>query len=165
MIKIHFGRLAILVLIGTAITLWWASNELKKVDPPLVKQEVVSTSPTPNPSPSPFLLDADKLYSEVQQWRTNNGYDTYKTSQFTCNAADIRVKEIQTTNDHSGFYKRYDGQGVRISENLGNNYPSEEGMVRAWENSPTHRENLEKDYPYSCIRCLNNKCVQIFSVR
>lgn len=75
---------------------------------------------------------------------------------------DVRAQEIQTDYSHDKFLTRYRTYPVKISENL-TGAVSEQEALTSWLKSASHSATLHKDYQYSCISCLNNLCVQIFS--
>ncbi len=111
-------------------------------------------------------LNQEKLFSIVQSWRYNNKLSTLSYNQLTCDVADKRVEEIQTDWSHKGFdkYTEQFGPGVTISENLGKDTSSEQAMLDMWLNSASHSATLKDPrLKTSCLRCKNNRCVQIFS--
>lgn len=115
------------------------------------------------------LISQEKLWSLVQQWRAGSNRTQYKESAYTCSLADVRVKQIQTNYSHEGLAelvqtpKFKPTPGNSAQENIAAGNSSEIYEINAWLNSPDHRETLEKPYPYSCLRCENNFCVQVFA--
>ena len=76
-------------------------------------------------------------------------------------------KQINTfypTKPHEGFNKEYPNVYDRtdfkeLGENLVKDVTSERDAIRAWENSKEHKEMLDKDYKYGCVRCEGTACV------
>lgn len=120
---------------------------------------------------TPKKLDADKLWSLIQDWRVENGLQPYIKDQRLCVIAEDRVDDGD--NYHEGFIKKMESnyynlpEGVLVSENATGG-TSEENMLQRWLNSPTHAETLGKSYNYSCVAVYGTTdpeyyAVQIFS--
>ena len=114
------------------------------------------------------LLDENKLFDLVNIYRQSKGLSMLTKSVVTCGIATLRVNEIQNDFSHDGF-RRNSQKWINsynlsyLGENLAEDYSSEEIVLSKWLKSSKHRENLMDDYSYSCMRCKNNKCVQIFA--
>lgn len=110
--------------------------------------------------------DANKLFQIVNEWRTENGYQPYLIDQRLCDIADIRLAQTSRNWSHDEFIPTIDryfqGNYSEKSENLARDFYDEQSTLKAWLNSPTHKENLDKDYQYSCIALDGNYVVQIF---
>lgn len=116
----------------------------------------------------PQLLSSAGLFSEIQNWRMSKGEATYIVDQKLCSYADKRLNQILTDFSHKGFEaSSAEELGVtgfrRIGENLSMGFIENRAVLVAWLNSKSHRENLEESYTHSCLKCLNNYCVQIFA--
>lgn len=120
---------------------------------------------TPVASPKTPDISADILFTLVNAWRSENGYLEYKISPTACTFAQTRVKEIQTDFSHDGLYVHAKElpSGSYISENLSEGFNYAYETMDAWVKSPTHLDNLKKDYTHSCIKCEKGYCVHIFS--
>ncbi len=110
------------------------------------------------------------LWTEIEEWRQKEGLSLLKDDAKLCQLADKRVNDIQASYNHDPrsirAFQINDGYPYGISENLaGGPYHigEEEEILTAWLNSPSHRAALEGDWKYSCIRCKNGMCVQLFT--
>ena len=126
----------------------------------------VAVQPTIEITPTPYYLDEKLLFESVNKWRIRKGFKSYIEHETLCLIAAYRLTDIQTDWSHNNFVPTVDrimGNQTRyIAENLANNRFSEEGTVTAWQNSPSHRENLDANYKYSCIKTYKQFAVQIF---
>lgn len=107
-------------------------------------------------------IDETRLFKAVNEFRTKEGLSVYTENSRSCELASQRVNDIQTEFSHRLFFSRVI-VWEQVSENLSIGFPNETEIVHAWVYSRTHRENLLKPYPKSCIRCVSNRCVQIFT--
>lgn len=105
------------------------------------------------------------VWNVVNNWRTSSGRLTYTESQILCDIADNRVKQVQDVFNHKQFLEdlKKSNYPYIVSENLSEGYRTPEDTLSAWLNSPPHRWALEQNYKFSCVRCENDYCVQIFS--
>ena len=123
------------------------------------------SKPLPKPSPSvhPDSLTEDHLWMAVRDWRISQKFQPYTTDQRLCSLAEVRLKEIKTDYSHNGFYKHLkDFSYVDLGENLAKDFYSTNKTLSNWLNSPSHRENLDAKFTYSCIRTDARYVVQIF---
>jgi uncharacterized protein YkwD len=107
-------------------------------------------------------------WNEIQEWRKESGRREYKLNAGLCTLAKRRSLEIQEDWSHHGFkavanISEFNSNG----ENLARHFTEVDEMFVAWLGSPAHREILEKDYSYSCVKCsFDSKnmsyCVQLF---
>jgi hypothetical protein len=118
------------------------------------------TVPTQVPAPTPIMLSDRALWSLIQEWRTSEGRNPYIEDQRLCVIADDRVDDPYT---HDGFYEKYNNYPYVLQENLSDGHPNEKSALTGWLDSPGHAETLRKPYKASCVRCLGDYCVQIFS--
>lgn len=116
---------------------------------------------TRKPIALPLVVDSNKLFKLTNEWRTSQNLPTYKESELLCDQASIRAFDIDKEANHAKFKERWEGK-YNVSENLTIGYTEEEAM-RSWIDSPTHLDNLKADYKNSCIRCIKDKCVQLFA--
>lgn len=112
-------------------------------------------------------VSEDVLWNRVQNWRVQTGLPKYIINYDLCIIADMRVEEIKKEFNHDGFFDHspeylYYSNMSELAENLVKNYPDEDTMLSKWLDSEGHRRNLQDGYTYSCIRCSENHCVQIF---
>lgn len=117
--------------------------------------------PTQTYKPVVINLSSDKLFQLVNEWRVQNGYQVYLTDQRLCNIAHDRSNDLDY--NHTGFRKKYSDYPYVLSENIVYNYPDEQSSLNGWLGSQDHLTTLEKPYKYSCISCVKQYCVQIFS--
>lgn len=107
-------------------------------------------------------IDQDRLFKAVNEFRVKEGLPEYSIGDRACTIASERVKDIQTEFSHRLFFSRVIN-GEDVGENLSNGFYNETEIVHAWIYSKKHRINLLELYPKSCIKCENNRCVQIFT--
>lgn len=120
------------------------------------------TKNNPNP-PSTFpLVSSEKLMSVVNNWRHTQGLKPYTKNDWLCEQAEKRVKEIQIDFSHNGFWN-IKGDYRDLAENLSKDIFNEHQHLNGWLNSASHAANLKANYYFSCIRCENNYCVQLFA--
>lgn len=115
------------------------------------------------------FVSSDEVLNSVQGWRQFVGKPTYRFDERLCYLASERAIQIQNDFSHDGFkdfytnYRTSLSEFPKVAENLSEGWGKPNDILNAWLESPTHREILEKDYTHTCMRCLNNKCVQIFA--
>ena len=132
------------------------------IDSPVVKTQTLAIDPTP----SPVHISAEKLMSVVNDWRYTQGFQPYTKSELLCSFASKRLPEIEDNFSHDEYFQHvYTDLPPKTysAENLARGYSDEQEALNAWVNSPEHRKNLDANYRYSCIKCANNYCVQIFA--
>lgn len=123
--------------------------------------------------PDPVILNEKLMWKLVNDWRKNQGKAEYVIDENLCSLADIRVSEIKTNWSHEGFKERgssgsdelYSTGFINVGENLAQStdgWSDENSLFYNWLNSPSHKENLDKDYSHSCVKCEDNYCVQLF---
>jgi len=129
---------------------------------------------TPTPVvESDTRLTEDNLWSLVQNWRTQNGFQAYTKDQMLCDFAKVRIKRVVEDpnlekfkpGDH--YLLSYDAErsplrNFRLSENVGRS-GDPVTMLDSWLDSEAHRIALESDFKYSCIVVEFPYSVQIFS--
>lgn len=114
----------------------------------------------------PISLNENKLWSLIQDWRTKSNLKPYIKDQRLCDIAKERATELYKLgylDNHEGFLSRYSSYPFVLSENASAFHPNEISALNGWINSPTHLKNLQKLYLYSCLKCKDTFCVQIFS--
>lgn len=109
-------------------------------------------------------IDQYKLWRMINEYEAGNNLRPFIESPKVCMMAEKRLIETKTNWSHAGFYIHLnDFTYTRIGENLVKGYYSEQSTFQAWLNSPLHKKNLTSGYTYSCLRCEENRCVQIFA--
>lgn len=124
--------------------------------------------PSPSPSPIKTSLNRDVLWNEIQDWRIKNGFKPYEVSDELCEFAALRIEDIKLDFNHSKFYERSQTllkgrQNKWVAENLAADSSSERDVIIHWENSPSHKKNLDMNAQYSCLETSGTYAVQIFS--
>jgi hypothetical protein len=125
-----------------------------------------SRNPSPNTlSESTPALSQEKLWSLIQNWRRENNLKPYIKDENLCKFAEGRLLEVADDWSHEGYREKartmLNGYSM-TAENLVKDFNSEYSALNAWLNSPSHLGSLKREYTYSCVRCNNNICVQIF---
>lgn len=120
----------------------------------------------------PINIDSDRLFTLVQNWRSENNLKQYETDPQLCGIAAVRAYEIQTDFNHNKFNARAES----ITKSTGYNYigenfvrsgrkinPEQDGL-NWWLHSPKHLQMLkDEEMRFSCISCRGAYCVQIFA--
>lgn len=123
--------------------------------------EVATVIPTSTPTAEFKIIDSEKLFEIIQNWRTSEGLPKYEKNEQLCSIASDRADDPELDN-HKGLYEKYSTLPFVVQENLA--IGSDEKLVlTGWLQSPSHAETLRKPYAYSCVICKNNYCSQIFS--
>lgn len=114
-------------------------------------------------------LNESVLFELVQGVRGN--LKPYTKSEKLCDMAELRVEEVllESANEdisHAGFSKMYQEKGnqgfTQLSENLVCSF-NEKMALNQWFNSKSHRNAIFTEYPYTCLKCKADCCVQIFA--
>ncbi len=113
-------------------------------------------------------LNEHVLWFRVNEWRTKNGLAPYEKSDVLCELAAPRLSAIKTEFSHAGFERDYQQwfsiTGYKaLAENLSFRPRDEMQVLTDWLNSPPHREILDADYKYSCIKADESYAVQLFA--
>lgn len=128
----------------------------------------ISPSPTstPNGSSSSIRgLNADTIFSLINDYRNKNGLSLFQKDSTTCTIAQQRApqvyNEIFVTGTMDAGLKAMN-LPYWITENIINNV-TEQDAVDWWLNDNTHRQVIQGNYKYSCVACSGYSCVQIFT--
>jgi uncharacterized protein YkwD len=128
-----------------------------------------SVTPTVQPVVTPAVtadhpLDPEKLFSMINQKRTEAGLPALVKDSAVCAVSAARAPELESDvasgNMHHGFMIRH--PQYQSTENM-IYMRNEEEAVNWWLNSPVHRAAIYGNYKQSCIVCVNNTCSQIFA--
>lgn len=142
--------------------------------PKLVVQTVAiaSTSAVPEATMTPVpsagssgTLDAEILFSMVNQVRTESGFPAFEKHPDVCSVAASRGPELDneiygTSSMHAGF--RAKQLPYWATENM-ISQQTESAALQWWLNSPVHRSAIMGDYRYACTVCQGRSCAMIFS--
>jgi hypothetical protein len=101
-------------------------------------------------------INPEKIISLTNKERTSAGLNVLHINKQLTQAAEAKAQAIlnSQTFDHTIDGKKFSSwikvtgyQYKLVGENLAIDFVTDEGLMRAWMNSPEHRENiLEKDY-------------------
>lgn len=100
----------------------------------------------------------------VNKYRVSNGLTELPEDSNLCSYASTRAEQIKTEWDHVPFMNNRcatTGYGT-CGENLAYGYSTEESTLNGWINSRSHRENLNRNWTATCIKCSGNYCAQEF---
>lgn len=144
--------------------------------PTAIPTSIPISVPIPTQAPEPVIAASsgsyeDRLWDVVQNWRISQGLAAHAKDSRMCRLAELRLPEIKVNWSHDGFVNNSHYSAIcpdsncfaSMSENLSNGYYSEQENLNGWLNSPAHREALQKNYTYSCIKCQDGYCVQEFA--
>lgn len=134
----------------------------------LIKQandSQVATQTTATPSFAP-TINSSILSSRVNSWRTEKGLNHLPEEESLCQYAEKRTIDIQTEWNHDIFKKDscLNTNYVFCGENLAKGYQTEEQVLQAWIASPTHYDNLIREWSAMCIKCKDGYCAQQFGI-
>lgn len=100
------------------------------------------------------------LYFALYLLRTANGLPMpVMDDSLACKFADVRLTEIQTNFSHQGFtyHSNHDFRFNFWHEDLAQGFNGNEKLVfQAWENSPTHKQQLLSNMTGVCFKEVNN---------
>ncbi len=123
--------------------------------------ESKDTLETPVPS-----VNSSVLHNKVNSWRKTNNLSELPEEESLCKYAQDRATQIKIAWSHDLFWQDSCSK-VNYStcgENLSMGYFSEDQTLTAWLNSPTHKDNLQKNWSSMCIRCQDGYCAQEFGI-
>ncbi|HET9946747.1 MAG TPA: CAP domain-containing protein [Patescibacteria group bacterium] len=126
------------------------------------------TPPSANyfpPATNSATLNADVLFSLVNEYRQQVGLAPFQKNDQLCTLATNRAPEAQneiyvTGNLHKGMYERslpYWNTENIIAIN------SETAALNWWLSDAIHKAAVLGNYQYSCTACQGNTCVEEFS--
>lgn len=113
--------------------------------------------PKPNPTPIPLELNADTIFNLVNEWRVSQKLAPFKKKDGLCDAAKVRIYEIEKDWSHEGFeysrIKRFSGYAsTEFGENLADFITgTENDVLNGWLNSSEHLKNLKDSFIYTCV--------------
>lgn len=134
----------------------WHKLELANKPNQIVHQNNIITptpSPTPRPTPKPRKqLDGGYLFNLVNNYRAKQGLSQMTWWHQLCEYSKSRSTQIKTDWSHDGYYQDSKNGELyqdicpecqKTGENLAKDYWTEEAILQAWINSPTHKANLD----------------------
>ena len=145
------GVIFLLFALGFAISQY--NPPIQHTEPPVEIQVVVQRS------------YEEKVFDDVQAWRIENDLPIYIIDEELCPTVLKRLDEIKIDWSHNGFYsktKAFDYRYEIMGENLSRLFIDPHNVLPAWLNSKTHRDNLERNYTHTCIKCTDDRCVHWF---
>ncbi|WP_405381272.1 CAP domain-containing protein [Maribacter sp. LLG6340-A2] len=99
-----------------------------------------------------------EIFELVNDYRAEKGlstlsYDT-RAQSYTTEHNLYMISKSQIS--HDGFAQRSstlseEFNAVKVSENVGRNFTTAQGVVEAWLNSPSHLKNIEGDFDATAI--------------
>lgn len=132
--------------------------------------------PTPTPTPTPTSIPPQStpvqvlssqedpkifIMNAINAYRAQFNLSPVKTDSYTCDFAKIRAQEISTNFNHDGFNNRINSNTLPypsykyVNENIAMTSDYKE-VVKLWENSPGHAENMRADTTYVCVEASGN---------
>lgn len=110
----------------------------------------------------PKQIDSVLLFNLVNEYRISTNKTPFIWSEELCVYTDVRLKETTKEWSHTNFSAEGICMDCLLGENLARNFDSEQETLNAWLASPTHKENIDHPYQYSCIRNNQTNIVQLF---
>lgn len=99
-----------------------------------------------------------ELLQVINEYRTSINLNelTFNKTAYYYAMAHNEEMIIEAEMSHSNFYEREAGikanAGAKVvAENVAYNFSSAKNVLRAWINSPSHRETLEGNYTHTAI--------------
>jgi uncharacterized protein YkwD len=93
----------------------------------------------------------ENVFNAVNEWRINHGLKPIINNEFMCEIAKTRLSEVREDWSHSGFNAGRWCVDCVLGENLAAGFIYYSEVINAWERSPTHKAELERDYQYGCV--------------
>lgn len=103
------------------------------------------------------------LWDKINDWQKKQGYQPYVQSTFLCDIADNFLDFATYWSDE--YLKKNLKSNFNNSNyawNFSVNRSPEDSILKYWTTNPTSKKNLTDYYYYSCIRCKDNNCLQLF---
>ncbi len=133
----------------------------------LAKAEIsqaVQPQPTVSVSEHSPGLNADLLFSLINQYRANRGLTPFARNDAVCSIAASRApqihEEVYSGHMHAGFYAL--NLPYRATENI-ISMRTEQEAFNWWINDPIHHAAIVSDAKYSCVACSGDSCSEIFT--
>lgn len=109
-------------------------------------------------------LNADVLFSLVNQYRASYGMPAFEKNDTVCSIAEERAPqvaaEVASGNMHAGFYSLH--LPYQATENIISMRTDQEAF-NWWVGDPIHRKAILSSATYSCVACSDNSCSEIFT--
>ncbi len=143
-----------------------APKNISQADEPVLAKNTESfITPTPSERTGTSQLNADVLFSLVNNHRQSIGLPSFQQDARVCDLVHSRAPELDNeiygnSKIHAGFQARkLDFFAVEnmISQS------TEEAALQWWLNSPLHRKSIEGNYQYACVGCSGKSCAMIFT--
>jgi len=124
----------------------------------------LTATPQPMVSSNPGGLNADKLFSMVQNYRTSNNLPPFQKDDRACNVAEARAPQVEEEIDDGHMHSGLKAMNLPYwnTENI-ITMRTEEEAFNWWINDPIHHDAIVGDYKYSCLACSGNACAEEFT--
>ncbi|MEW2920937.1 CAP domain-containing protein [Muricauda sp. ANG21] len=110
-----------------------------------------------------------EILSLVNEYRSSQGLNVLEFSSVAYYYATTHSKSMANEGEisHKNFDVRSSKLAVEadanyVSENIGRNFKTAKGLVRAWINSPTHKEIMEGDYKYTAVSAVPDEYGELY---
>lgn len=130
-------------------------------------EAVVSNIATTNDTPK--SLDGGKYFNLVNGYRTSRGLPALKWKLNLCEYAKARSQQATTEFNHDQYradeerrYTEICPECGAMGENLSQGYPNEEMALQGQIKSPTHNENMLRDWSWGCVMVNDRTMAIIF---
>lgn len=114
---------------------------------------------------APKQITSETILSTINKWRKDNNFSAYTTSEFLCNAADIRLKDIQKNFDEKGFTRDRlcPGEECNLGESFIKGAASAEQVLSDWlKNRDQHIRLTLPVFTKACVATDGYYTVMIF---
>lgn len=116
-------------------------------------------------------ISPEKVYQQVNKVREKAGLHQLDWDNDLASLALDRAKELYETKQFT--HESAKGMGKYgtttdfdlVGENLARKFRNSENMVRAWNESPTHRKNMLQNFTDTGVATYGNVTVQLFARR
>lgn len=159
----------VLALIGKFFFVIFINMKPTPVSTSLTPTPTYYVIPTITPTPRPRVLDGGKLFNLVNKYRSDQRLSQLQWFHSLCEYSKKRSQEVSTDWSHEGFLDdsqnrliwQYCPDCIGVGENLAEGYFTEEAILQGWIESPSHKDNLDRDWTYACAYFYGNSYVSM----
>jgi len=154
-----------LINLGVTSFVWYNLNVVPLTYPSNVEAVSPVSSELEQQEPEQiYRINQDDLWYEIQYWKKRFSDYEYQEHEVLCEYTDRRLRESTIDFNHlrNGWYQEQPLKIFKeVSENLARDCGGE--CLGGWLLSPKHAQALTRNYKYSCLRCNETNCVQLFA--
>lgn len=108
-------------------------------------------------------VSAFVLWDKVNDWQKEQGYQPYVQSTYLCDIADKFLDfAVYWSDEYLRKNLKTYFSNSSYAWNFSLNRSPEDAVLNYWISNPNTKKNLTDFYYYSCLKCKNNNCLQLF---